>query len=39
MGPKDTFDGSVQDQSPCEDDTSGLGDGRVEGRTGVHVEK
>ena len=38
-GPKDTFDGSAQDKSPCEDDISkGQVDGQVEGRTGVHVE-
>ena len=38
-GPKDTFDGSAQDKSPCEVDIiEGLVDGRVEGRTGVHVE-
>ena len=39
MGAKDTFDGSAQGKSPCEDDINkGLVDGRVEGRTGVHVE-
>ena len=38
-GPKDTFDGSAQDKSPCEVDINeGLVDGRVESRTGVHVE-
>ena len=38
-GPKDTFDGSAQDKSPCEVDISeNLVDVRVEGRTGVHVE-
>ena len=38
-GPKDTFDGSAPDKSPCEVDINeGLVDGRVEGRTGVHVE-
>ena len=37
--PKDTFDGSAQDNTPCEvDSNEGLVDGRVEGRTGVHVE-
>ena len=37
--PKDTFDGSAQDKSPCEVDINeGLVDGRLEGRTGVHVE-
>ena len=39
-GPKDTFDGSAQDNSPREVDINeGLVDGRVEGRTGVHVRK
>ena len=39
IAPKDTFDGSAQGKSPCEDDISeGLVDGRVEGRSGVHVE-
>ena len=39
-GPKDTFDGSAQGKSPCEDDVSGgMVDGRVEGRTGVQVER
>ena len=39
MGRKDTFDGSAQGKSPCEDDINeGLVGGRVEGRTGVHVE-
>ena len=38
-GAKDTFDGSAQGNSPCEDDINkGLVDGRVEGRAGVHVE-
>ena len=38
-GPKDTFNGSAQDESPCEVDIGeGRVDGRVEGRTGVHVE-
>ena len=38
--PKDTFDGSVQGKSACEDNISkGLVDGRVEGRTGVHMER
>ena len=38
-GPEDTFDGSVQDKSPCEVDINeSLVDGRVEGRTEVHVE-
>ena len=38
-GPKDTFDGSSQDISPCEADINeGPVDGRVERRTGVHVE-
>ena len=38
-GPKDTFDGSAQDFSPCEADINeGPVDGRVERRTGVHVE-
>ena len=37
--PKDTFDGSAQGKSPCEDDVSrGLVDGRVEGQTGVNLE-
>ena len=37
--PKDTIDQSAQGKSPCEDDISeGLVDGRVEGRTGVHVK-
>ena len=37
--PKDTFDGSAQGKSPCEVDSNGvLVDGRIEGRTGVHVE-
>ena len=39
QGAKDTFDGSAQDKSPCDVDINeGLVDGRVEGRTGVHVE-
>ena len=39
-GPKDTFEESAQVLSPCEDDISrGLGDGRVEGRTGMQVER
>ena len=33
-GPKDTFDGSAQDKSPCEVD---INEGLVDGRTGVHV--
>ena len=38
-GPKDTFDGSAQGKSPCEvDSNEGLVDGRMESRTGVHVE-
>ena len=37
--PKDTFDGSAQGKSPCEvDSNEGLVDGRIKGRTGVHVE-
>ena len=37
--PKDTFDGSAQGKSSCEvDSNEGLVDGRIEGRTGVHVE-
>ena len=37
--PKDTFDGSAQGKSPCEADINeSLVDGRVKGRTGVHVE-
>ena len=39
-GPKDTFDGSAQGQSPCEHgNNKGLVDGRVEGRIGVQVER
>ena len=39
-GPKDTFDGSAKGKSPCEvDSNEGLVDGRIECRTGVHVEK
>ena len=39
IGPKDTFDGSAQGKSLCEDDISGgLVDGQEEGRTGVQVE-
>ena len=38
-GQKDTFDGSSQGVSPCEDDISkGLVDGRVECRIEMHVE-
>ena len=38
IGPKDTFDGSAQGKSRCEDDINkGLVDGRVECRNGVHV--
>ena len=38
-GPKDTFDGSAQGKSPSEVDSNGvLVDGRIESRTGVHVE-
>ena len=39
-GPKGTFDGSAQDKSPCAVDIINecLVNGRVEGRTGVHVE-
>ena len=38
-GPKDTFDGSEQDKSPYEVDINeGLVGGRIESRTGVHVE-
>ena len=34
------FDGSAQGTSPCEvDSNGGLVDGRIEGRTGVHVER
>ena len=37
--PKDTLAGSAQDKSPCEVDINeSLVDGRVEGRTRVHVE-
>ena len=37
--PKDTFDGSAQGKPPCEVDINeGLVDGRIEGRTGMHVE-
>ena len=39
-GPKDTFDQSAQVLSPCEDNVNrGLVDGRVEGRTGVQLER
>ena len=39
IGPKDTFDGSAQGKSLCEDDINkGLVDGRAEGRVGVQVE-
>ena len=34
-GPKDTFDGTAKDTSPCEVD---INEGLVDGRTGVHVE-
>ena len=38
-GPKDTFHGFALDKSVCEVDINeGPVDGRVEGRTGVHVE-
>ena len=38
-GPKDTFDGSAEDKSPCEIDVNeGLVVGRVKGRIGVHVQ-
>ena len=38
-GPKDTVDGSAQDKYPYEVDSNECRpDGRVEGRTGVHVE-
>ena len=37
--PKDTFDGSAQGKSPSEvDSNEGRIGGRIEGRTGVHVE-
>ena len=37
--PKDIFDGSAQDKSPCEvDSNEGLVAGRIDSRTGVHVE-
>ena len=40
MGPKGTFDESAQEKFRCEDDVNrGLVDGRVEGRTGVQVER
>ena len=39
-GPKDTFVGSAQGKSPCEvDSDEGRVGGRIEGRTGVHVER
>ena len=39
VGPKDTFDGLAQGKNPCEGGIStGLVDGRVEGRIGVQVE-
>ena len=39
QGSKDTFDGSAQGKPTCEvDSNEGLADGRMEGRTGVHVE-
>ena len=38
--PKDTFDESAQEKSPCEDNVNGgLVDAHVEGRTGVQVER
>ena len=40
IGPKDTFDGSAQGKSPFVDDVDkSLVVGRVEGRTGVQVER
>ena len=39
QGPKDTCDGSPQGKSPCEvDSNEGRVGGRIEGRTGAHVE-